>query len=55
MKALRVLRKTARYFTSLALLLMGGLGLAVAAVNPLEFLTPFLRTAEQVIAQNLQV
>ena len=53
MKALRVLRKTARYFTSLALLLMGGLGLAVAAVNPLEFLTPFLRTAEQVIAQNL--
>lgn len=53
MKVLRILRKTARYLTSLALLLIGGVGMAVAAVNPMEFIAPFLRANEQLVAQSM--
>jgi hypothetical protein len=53
MKVLRILRKTARYLTSLVLLLIGGVGMAVAAVNPMEFIAPFLRAKEQLVAQSM--
>jgi hypothetical protein len=53
MKGLRILRKATRYMTSLALLLTGGAGLAMSAVNPLEFISPFLRSKEQLLAQSM--
>jgi len=53
MKALKILRKIARYSAASVLLLLGGLGVAVSAANPLTFITPFLRSSEQLIARNL--
>ena len=47
------LKAIARYSTASVLVLLGGLGLAVSAANPMSFIAPFLRSSEQLIARDL--